>query len=121
MAIQLHDWVSPIGGNWAYWAKNVKLIGEFIRVNAIKPAAIRPVVAGETPSAKALIDLGIRGGIRVAHLHFHDQIYMLNDEQWAMFSANIIADVKAKLAEVKEVSFQDGILLGNLAQTLARE
>ena len=112
------DWTSPIGGKWAYMVKNRRLIGEFIQANAIKPAVIAPIATGAAPGRKALLDLGIRGGIRAAHLHFSGKIYMLNAEQWAKFSGAIIADCKAKLAKVKEVSFEEGMLLGNLGQTL---
>ncbi|MGB7622695.1 MAG: hypothetical protein WBN92_10140 [Terriglobia bacterium] len=106
------------GGNWAYFVKNQKLIGEFIRVNQIKPSTIGPAPAVGARSAKAFIDLGIRGGIRVAHLHFNDKIYLLDAEQWAKFSGNIIANSRAKLERVKEVSFEEGMALGSVTQTL---
>jgi hypothetical protein len=117
MATQMIDWFSPIGGNWAYFVKNQRRIGEFIKANAIKPTTIGPVAAREALSEKALIDLGIRGGIRVAHLHFDDRIYMLNEEQWAKFSGSIIADAKAKLEKAKTVGFEEGMMLGQFALT----
>ena len=64
--------------------------------------SIGPISAGRARSAKALIDLGIRGGIRVHHLHFNDKIYLLDSEQWSKLSKGIIADCKAKLAKVKK-------------------
>jgi hypothetical protein len=121
MAKQSIDWTSPIGGNWAYMVKNRQIIGEFIKVNELKPVVIGAIAGRAAPTAQALLDLGIRGGIRVPHLHFNNRIYMLNDAQWAKFSRSIIADCKAKLAKVKEVSFEEGMVLGNVAQTLAKE
>jgi hypothetical protein len=106
------------GGNWAYFVKNQRLVGEFIRVNQIKPVEIGPISQLGARSAKAFIDLGIRGGIRVAHLHFNDKIYLLDAEQWAKFSGSIIANSKAKLAKVKEVSFEEGMALGSVTQVL---
>jgi hypothetical protein len=120
MAKQSMDWTSPIGGNWAYMIQNRQLIGEFIRINELKPVTIGAMSTRAAPTASALLDLGIRGGIRVPHLHFSSKIYMLNDAQWAKFSGGIIADCKAKLAKVKEVSFEEGMLLGNVAQTLTK-
>jgi len=111
------DWTSPIGGKWAYMVKNRRLIGEFIQANAINPAVIAPIAAVAAPAKKTVMDLSIRGGIRAAHLHFNQRIYMLSAEQWAKFSGDIIADCKAKLAKVKEVSFEEGMLLGNIGQT----
>jgi hypothetical protein len=115
MARRSYEWVSPIGGNWAYWAKNAKLVGEFIKANAIAAATIGPVAGRKEVAAEYLIDLGIKGGIRVAHLHFKDQIYLLNDEQWAKFSAGIIANAKTRLAKVNTVSFEEGMVLGSIA------
>lgn len=121
MAKQTMDWVSPIGGNWAYMVQNRQLIGEFIQKNEIQPVTIGAIATRAAPTASAVLDLGIRGGIRVPHLHFSNKIYMLNEAQWAKFSGGIIADCKAKLAKVKEVSFEEGMVLGNVAQTLIKE
>ncbi len=120
MATRSVDWSSPIGGNWAYMVQNRQLIGEFIRVNELKPVVIGTIAARTAPAASALLDLGIRGGIRIPHLHFSNKIYMLDDAQWAKFSRGIIADCKAKLANVKEVSFEEGMVLGNVAQTFTK-
>ena len=116
-----HEWPGFPGGNWAYWLRDAELIGKFIQANALKPAAIGQVTAGVAPTAKTLIDLNIRGGIRGPHLHFDNRIYMLNSAQWAKFSGAIIADCKAKLASVKKVSFEEGMLLGSAVQSLASE
>lgn len=120
MAKQDTDWISPIGGNLAYFAKNATLIQKFIQANAIDPSPIRAVSAKAAPTARTLIDLGIRGGIRVPHLHFNDKIYMLNDKQWAQFSGGIITDGKTRLAKTKKVSFEQGMLLASATQTLAQ-
>jgi hypothetical protein len=111
-------WTSPIGGNWAYWSKAAKSIGEFIRGNKLAPVVITPVFAEPRASAKRVIDLGIRGGIRAAHLHFDDKIYLLDAEQWAKFSGSIIAASKARLENVKTVGFEQAMVLGSIAQTL---
>ena len=109
---------SPIGGNWIYWVNMAKSIGEFIRGNKLTPVVIGPVFAEGAAPAKRVIDIGIRGGIRVAHLHFEDKIFLLDADQWAKFSGNIIADSKAKLANVKNVSFEQALVMGSVAQTL---
>jgi hypothetical protein len=113
------DWVGPPGGRKAFWANIAKSSEVFIRANDLKPARIGQSSAAAAKSVKAFIDLGIRGGIRVPHLHFDSKIYLLNNEQWAKFSGSIIADAKAKLAKVKEVSLQQAVALGSLTQELA--
>lgn len=125
----LEDWNSPIGGNWAYLVKNKKSIGEFIKANAIQAVAVKAVAAeavtpraakaaAEPAKAAKYLDLDIRGGMRVPHLHFNNKIYMLDEKQWAAFSGAIVADVKAKLAKTKEVSFEEGMALANLSQAM---
>lgn len=121
MAIEDFNWNSPIGGNWAFMVKNQKKIGEFIRTNKIKPSVIRAITSEALPSVKAAIDLNIRGGNKVPHLHFSNKIYMLDKDLWAKFSTDIIAESTAKLAKVKEVSFEEGMLLASVAQTLVKE
>ncbi len=45
------------------------------------------------------------GGLRLAHLHFKDEIFLLNDEQWKRFSSTVIKCFKEKLSRVKTISF----------------
>jgi hypothetical protein len=111
-------WTSPIGGNWAYWTKAAKSIGEFVRSNKLAPIAIAPVFAATATSTKRVIDLGIRGGMKAAHLHFNNRIYLLDAEQWAKFSGSIIEQSKAKLEKTGKVSFEQALLMGSVAQTL---
>ncbi len=112
------------GGNWAYFARNLKEIGAFIEANQLKPSQIGPISATRTTAAtakaKAIIDLGIRGGIRVPHLHYENNIYLLNQEQWAKFSHGIIAEARARLADVKEVSFEDAMVIASATEGLAK-
>jgi hypothetical protein len=128
----LYDWISPIGGNWAFWAINPKLVGEFIHAHELQEATLAPSVrrgAGPAmapkesaagPHGLPLVDLGIRGGIRVAHLHFENRIYMLDDKQWAEFSKGIVAEFKAALGKVNQVSFEQAMVLGSMAPTLPK-
>lgn len=101
------------GGNWAFFSKAKDLIGKFIQekqITAMQPATI-----------KSFTDFGIRGGNK-AHLHYDGKIYPLDNKQWADFSHQIIEDVKTKLGKVKEVGFEEGMLLGSMSQqTLGKE
>ncbi len=111
------DYIGPRGGNWAYWVKAAKVIGEFVKANKLAPVTI--TVAGQVAAPKRMIDLGIRGGIKVSHVHFNDNIYLLNDEQWAKFSGNLIADASAKLAKVKKIGFDQALVLGTVTQEMS--
>lgn len=47
------------------------------------------------------------GGIKYAHLHFEDQVYLLNPEQWKTFSKSLIEGFKAQLGKAGSVSFEN--------------
>lgn len=113
-----YEFYNPRGGNWAYFAKNARAIAQFLKQNEIPAAQIGPVASRDATRAPLLIDLGIRGGIRVPHLHLKDSIYLLNAEQWAKFSQGILADAAAKLGKAKALDFDQAMAIGSITQTL---
>jgi transposase len=46
-----------------------------------------------------------QGGIRVPHLHYKGELYLLNKKQWNEFSGEILKEFSKKLAETKTVNF----------------
>ncbi len=113
--------VGPNGGNWIWFVKNQAFLGEFVKNHGINPANIGVIgerMAATASTTKIPIDLGIAGGIRLAHIHFGDNIYMLNKAQWAELSKGIVADFKAKLETVRTIDFDTTIMLGNLTNMM---
>jgi len=115
----MNEIIGGNGGNWAYFAKNKKIIAEFIQANKLTPVGISAHAASEhmatgATSVRILKDLDIRGGIRVQHLHFDDHIYLLDEKQWAALSKEIVASFKAKLAKVGQISFEEAMLLASM-------
>jgi hypothetical protein len=108
------------GGNRLFFQDNINMIGEFIRENGIQQVDVGQMATEAKTSVKTFIDLGIRGGIRTPHLHFNDKIYMLTKEQWTKLSAKIITDCKTKLSAVKEIGFEEGLLLEDMIQSLTK-
>ncbi len=45
------------------------------------------------------------GGLRHPHLHFKDEIYLLDNKQWREFSAIVIKSLKERLNRARTVSF----------------
>lgn len=107
-------WDGSSGGNKIFWVNIAKMVGDFIKENELTPARIGLVSSGPMMAEKEFIDLGIRGGIRVNHLHYNNRIYLVDDKQWSSFSRGVIADAKAKLSQVKEVSFEQAVTLGSV-------
>jgi hypothetical protein len=116
----------PNGGWLDFWIKNADAIRQYVSENKLTPvssAALPGFVGGlqmaqaiampESSASQRFVDLGIRGGLRIPHLHLDGKIYKLTDQQWASFSARILGDARAKLAKVNSISFDHGM---NLAQ-----
>lgn len=125
---RLIDWFSPVGGNWIFWLRNEKLIGDLIQANGLNPVTISNAPAmtdmikmpAAMPERSTLMDIGIRGGIRAPHLHFQDAIYMLDNRQWARFSKEIVNNFKTALNQSKAISFEQAVVLGSMAQTFEK-
>ena len=45
---------------------------------------------------------------------------MLDAAQWAKFSAGVITETRAALAKVREVGFEQAVVLGSMTPTLGR-
>ena len=122
MVTSAYEWVSPIGGNWTFWATYQNQVAELVRAQKLTPVTIGalPVKGPAAPavSERMLIDFGIRGGIRAPHLHLDGSIYLLNDQQWAGFSKGIIDTFTAALKNAKTVGFEQAIVMGSLAATM---
>ena len=93
------------------------VIKAFIDKNNLKQVAMPTMAAAsggrtaiaELPAASRLIDLGIRGGIRVPHLHFGDDVFMLTEKQWKTFSKEILLSCKAALSKAQTISFENAV------------
>ncbi|MGD8913638.1 MAG: hypothetical protein PVI97_17430 [Candidatus Thiodiazotropha sp.] len=117
------------GGRWSIWATELQVIEKFIRKNELQPldkitaAAYidredNPAMLGPAiqPSVNLMDKRGISistweefhsiyGGMRVPHLHFRGEIYMLNNDQWNEFSHRMLKQFSVKLDTANAVSF----------------
>jgi hypothetical protein len=100
----------PNGGWLDFWAKNADIVKQFINSAKLNPVMVSSAVQGRSAKAKGaslsrLLDLGIAGGIRLAHLHFENEVYLLDQEQWAKFSTKVMKVSKTALTSAKTISF----------------
>jgi hypothetical protein len=91
-----------------FWFSREKMIGDFIKKNEIQPRnmenyRMEALVEGE--KALTIKRPPFPGGLKVPHLHFNANVYVLTPKQWGDFSGALMKDLGAKLAEAKEVSF----------------
>ena len=115
------------GGRTDFWMKNINAVNEFIKAHNLKPIPVEhlptPVMASELPQgpvAKRSLPrpLPFPGGIRFAHLHFENNVYVLNADQWKEFSGQMLKDFREKLGTVKTISFEQAIELSAVIDAL---
>ncbi len=102
-------------GKQLHWF-NSAMVHEIIETMKLTPVNLvaTPELNREMAEIKAIGVGPWNGGMKALHLHFEDKVYLLNEKQWAEISGRILEDVKAKLANVKEISFQEGVMLGSM-------
>jgi hypothetical protein len=105
------------GGRWDFWTSHVDVVRQF--VDKHQQELTRVQVVGQIPVARATepIERGAkaghvlmwdptRGGMRMPHLHYAGEILLLNQSQWAEFSAGAVAAVTARMTQAKQVTFE---------------
>jgi hypothetical protein len=109
------------GGMKDFWISNHKVVEQFITSQKLQPATEyligrKKLLKNSKNLSKKMVkkikkrmtfDPSIYGGIRVAHLHFKDGIYILNENQWKEFSNQIMENYRSKLAKVNTISFDN--------------
>ena len=127
MTIQIplaYDFHHFFPGKQMLWF-NSKMVGDLVTSMKLVPAQVNIVagglkaggvehMAGGPTALSAVAYDGSHGGIRALHLHFNNNIYILTDKQWADISQKILADVKAKMNNIKEISFEEGVILASM-------
>lgn len=113
-----------------FWLKNIKMIEQVIREWKLEPVPAESlmtevplaplgVMSGEQEKAPLRIrPRSIAGGIRIPHLHFREDIYLLDEKQWRDFSSKVVKDFQAKLAKVNTVSFEQVMEISEAVDSL---
>lgn len=120
----------PFGGAGPHtpvFIKNTKLINSLIRKWGLLPSKLSsyysgPQVAGQklAPGTEASIHFpNFPGPLKVPHLHYEGDVYILNDSQWKEFSTAIIKGFQDKLANAKSVNFGQLMEMSGAIDTLA--
>lgn len=69
-------------------------------------------------AAVKLLPKDFPGGIKSPHVHYNGDIYLLKKEDWKAFSGKIIEDFRAKLANAKNVSYDELMRLSEAMQDI---
>lgn len=120
-------WVWWIGLPADFWLTEIPGIEKAIEKLKLKPVSKEHAASFATmsiPEEGESRPLALRkphfpGGIRVAHLHFRDDLFLLNEEQWKEFSGQMLRDFQKKLGSVKSVNFEQFIEVSEAINSLA--
>lgn len=76
-------------------------------------AASRPMMKAPTPE-EAVTRIGpfpfpfpFPGGLRIAHLHLGDRVFLLDDRQWKEFSSSVVKEMQTRLSQAERVNVQE--------------
>lgn len=98
-----------------FWIRREGMIGNFIRKNKLKPIDtsafnIEGQFASVAATKQEMAEPVLRrppfpGGMRVPHLHFLGDVFVLSAEQWKSFSGEVVSDLNKKLSAATILSF----------------
>ena len=74
--------------------------------------------AGATAQVVALREINPRGGMRIAHIHLGDDVYIVDQGRWNEFTKQVFTDVSKKLSNSGRVGFQQLLGVADAANAL---
>lgn len=116
-----------IGVQPEFWLKNHDMIQKIIDEYKLKAvsAEMRSHMPASMRAAKIESELTairpqpIWGGIKIPHLHFNGDIFLLDEKQWKDFSSKIMKEFQGKLSRANAVSFEQLMKVSDAVDTLA--
>jgi len=100
------------GGRLDFWLRNIEAIAGLLKTLNLKPVAREHLAnAVQMYAEMEKGNPGLRrwdfpGGIRMPHLHFKGEIFLLNEEQWKTFVKQTLTNLQERLGSAKAVSFE---------------
>jgi hypothetical protein len=100
------------GGRWEFWVSQINVIEQFmktagkelIQINEAAHGAVRQ--EAKAASGKAILWDPTRGGMRMPHIHYAGEIYILNEKQWEDFSKLAMQSLTEKMGRMQKVPFE---------------
>ena len=96
-----------------FWLRNTDLVRGFVDRMKLTPVpdvdipyGMPEMMAKAAPEAVKWWPRPFPGGIRAAHLHLGDKLYMLERKQWQKLSTEIMGRFQEQLQDVNQVTFE---------------
>jgi hypothetical protein len=103
-----------------FWFRNIGLLEDIIKELNLRAIPEKYMPKGvpemnmKAVSSSFAFDPGTHGGNRGPHLHLGENIYILNEEQWKVFSNRIGAEFHSKLERANTIPVQDVMALDDV-------
>jgi hypothetical protein len=115
--MSIHDELAlKSGGRMEIWISQAVQVGRFVEAHLKDLTKVRVAVearagleapAGAQAAARVLIWDPTRGGMKMPHLHYAGEIYILNEAQWAEFSKGAVSALAERMNKAQRVRFDD--------------
>jgi len=114
------------GGNFIYWLVQHRSVAQFIekyKIPAIEEeflpmVDVQSAVKRTEASQPLPKPINFPGGIRVPHLHFKGELYLLTREQWKTFAGDAINSFQDKMGQANAISFNQLMEISEAVNTL---
>lgn len=110
------------------WLNRMEMIEGFIKENGLQPAALETLPISPLMNQAAGAEIaerapkirwpGFPGGIKIPHLHFRGNVFILKEELWQKFSTGLVKDLQGRLAKAKTVSFEQAMEISEAIDSL---
>lgn len=112
-----------------FWTTHHEQIGAFLRKNRIRAVDKSVMMRGDqlpvsspATSARArarFVDpRPFPGGIRFAHLHYRQDLFLLTDRQWKDFAGGVLDMVADRLKRAETIGFEQMLDLAGAADSI---
>jgi hypothetical protein len=118
------------------WIRHSELVEQIVESHRLRSYPIEGLATevmmapqfegADQPEAAATTSLAARfpkplpypGGLRVPHLHYKGDIFVVNDKQWQEFTKGVLEGFRAKLAKAQTVSVEQLVELSEAIDAL---
>jgi hypothetical protein len=95
-------------------ASHQDIIKNFVTQNHLTPVKVGEVKTARALESFDLVPIYLKyGGHINPHFHIGSDIYILDDQQWEVFSKILLTDFQKKLAGMNGITFNDALNLSN--------
>ncbi|HET9555212.1 MAG TPA: hypothetical protein VFP50_19765 [Anaeromyxobacteraceae bacterium] len=126
-----HELQLKNGGRRDFWISQVALVERFLQTHAkeltkVQVTAQPHVAAAEVgmPGVPAQATMRTltwdptRGGMRMPHLHYAGEIYIMNEAQWAELGKSAVTALAEKMTKAQHVGFESVMQLSDVVAGL---